>query len=95
MRQFSEFWPQKRALGLHKKKAEGTLVPEKEALEIVGCEKHKSWAKKVADQAITLVRDEQELLPISPKKYKRVYLNVIQKDLDPENAFCAVMEREV
>lgn len=25
--------------------------------------------------------------PISPKKYKRVYLNVIQKDLDPENAF--------
>ena len=65
MRQFSEFWPQKRSLGLHKKKAEGTLVPEKEALEIVGCEKHKSWAKKVADQAITLVRDEQELLPIS------------------------------
>ena len=77
----------KASLGLHKKKAEGTLVPEKEALEIVGCEKHKSWAKKVADQAITLVRDEQELLPISPKKYKRVYLNVIQKDLDPENAF--------
>ena len=30
----------------------------------------KAGRKKVADQAITLVRDEQELLSISPKKYK-------------------------
>lgn len=77
----------KASLKLHKKKAEGTLVPGKEALDVVGCKAHKEWAAKVADQAITLVRDEQELLPISPKKYKRVYLNVIQKDLDPEHPF--------
>ncbi len=49
----------------------------------------------MADQAITLVRDEQELLPISPKKYKRVYLNVIQKDLDPENALCSHGKRSL
>lgn len=77
----------KASLGLHRKKAEGTLVPGTEALETVGCEKHRSWAKEVADRAITLVRDRAHLLPLSPTKYRRVYLNVIQKDMDPENPF--------
>lgn len=77
----------KASLHLQKKKKENTLVPDKEARKIVGCETHKKWAEEVADQAITLVRDEQKLLPISPKRFKRVYLNVIQKDLDPQNAF--------
>lgn len=77
----------KASLNLHKKKKEGTLVPGKEALRIVGCKEHKTWAKKVADQSVTLVRDEQKLLPLSPKKYKRVYLNVIQKDMNPENDY--------
>ena len=53
----------------------------------MGCQTHKTWAKEVADQAITLVRDNQNLLPISPKKYKRVYLNVIQKDSHPDSPF--------
>lgn len=77
----------KASLNLHKKKKEGTLVPGKEALRIVGCKEHKCWAEKVAEQSITLVRDEQQLLPVSPEKYKRVYLNVIQKDMNPENAY--------
>lgn len=41
----------------------------------------------MADHAVTLVRDEQKLLPLSVKKYRRVYLNVIQKDLSPEHPF--------
>lgn len=77
----------KASLKLHKRKAEGTLAPGKEALQIIGCEQHQQWAEKVADQAITLVRDEQKLLPLSTEKYRRVYLNVIQKDLNPENPF--------
>ena len=77
----------KASLNLHKKKKEGTLVPGKESLRIVGCKEHKTWAKKVADKSVTLVRDEQKLLPLSPKKYKRVYLNVIQKDMNPENDY--------
>ena len=77
----------KASLHLHEKQKEHRLVPEASARSIVGCEEHKQWAKEVADQAITLVRDEQKLLPISPQKYKRVYLNVIQKDTDPQNAF--------
>lgn len=77
----------KASLHLHEKKRTKTLVPGEESIKIVGCQTHKIWAKEVADQAITLVRDDQNLLPISPKKYKRVYLNVIQKDLNPDSPF--------
>ena len=88
----------KASLRLPEKQAAGTLVPGPEALPIVGCEKHKAWAKNVADKAITLVRDEQKLLPISPRKYRRVYLNVIQKSSDPDDPtvqqWKALFERE-
>lgn len=77
----------KASLHLPEKQAEGKLVPGAEALAVVGCEKHTAWAKKVADRAITLVRDEQNLLPISPNKFRRVYLNVIQKSNDPNDPF--------
>ena len=75
----------KASLKLPEKKAAGTLVPGPEALDTVGQEKFTSWAKEVAEKSVTLVRDDQNLLPISPKKYKRVYLNVIQKSMDPED----------
>ncbi len=73
----------KASLGLPEKKAAGTIVPGPEALSIVGCEEHKRWAAECADKSVTLVRDTQNLLPVSPKRYKRVYLNVIQKSTDP------------
>lgn len=75
----------KAALRLHEKQKTGTLVPGQEALSVVGCEKHRAWAKEVADKAVTLVKDTQQLLPLSGEKFKRVYLNVIQKDLSPDN----------
>lgn len=88
----------KAALKLPQKQKEGKLVPGEEALSVVGCEQHRAWAKDVADRAITLVRDTQNLLPISPEKYKRVYLNVIQKDMDPDSpvvtAWKALFEKE-
>ena len=77
----------KAALGLHEKQIRHTLVPEETALGTVGCQTHKEWAKQVADQAVTLVRDEKKLLPLSPKRFRRVYLNVIQKDPDPGHPF--------
>ncbi len=77
----------KASLHLHTKKASGTLVPDEDALAVIGCGKHKAWAREVADRAITLVRDKESLLPISPQKYKRVYLNVIQKEMDPEHPY--------
>ncbi len=75
----------KAALSLPEKQREGTLVPKKSGLALVGCEKHRQWARQVADQSVTLVKDTQNLLPISPEKYKRVYLNVIQKSMSPED----------
>ncbi len=71
----------KASLKLHEKK----LVPGEESLGVVGNETHRGWANEVADKAITLVKDSQNLLPISPEKFPRVYLNVIQKDMSPES----------
>lgn len=77
----------KASLHLHEKQERGELVPGPEALQMVGCEQHRAWAREVADRAVTLVRDEQQLLPISPKRYRRVYLNVIQHEMSPEDAY--------
>jgi beta-N-acetylhexosaminidase len=69
----------KAALGLHDKQREGTLVPEREVIhDVVGCPLYKEYAAECADKAITLVKDTQQLLPISADKTKRVYLNVIE-----------------
>ena len=75
----------KASLGLHRKQREGTLVPGPEALEVVGKAEFRAWSDEVADRAVTLVHDRQNLLPISPEKYRRVYLNVLQKSNDPND----------
>lgn len=67
----------KAALRLPEKKAEGTLVKGPEALEILSCEKHDTWAKECADQGVTLVKDTQNLLPLNPEKHKRVLLELM------------------
>ena len=72
------------SLNLEKKKQEGRLIDPAQR-EQVGCEQFKAWAKQVAEDAITLVRDKKGVLPISPKKYPRIYLNVIQKNVIPES----------
>lgn len=76
----------KASLRLPEKQAAGTIVPGAEALDTVGCEQFRAWADETADRAVTLVHDTQQLLPISPKKYPRLYLNVIQKSTDPDDA---------
>ncbi|MCQ2559030.1 MAG: glycoside hydrolase family 3 protein [Oscillospiraceae bacterium] len=77
----------KASLHLPEKQAAGTLVPPPEALAAVGSEQFRAWADEVADKAITLVQDRKKLLPLSPAKHPRLYLNVIQKDADPNNEF--------
>ena len=88
----------KASLRLPEKKVAGSIVPGTEALAVVGCEEHKRWAAECADKSVTLVRDTQSLLPLSPKKTKRVYLNVIQKNTDPGDPLVqqwrALFERE-
>lgn len=67
----------KAALKLPQKKKEGTLVPKAEALGILQCKKHVSWAAECADQGVTLVKDTQDLLPIHPDKQKRILLEIM------------------
>jgi beta-N-acetylhexosaminidase len=45
--------------------------------EIVGCEDHRKLAEDCADQSVTLVKDSQQLLPVSPEKHPRVWLFIL------------------
>lgn len=62
-------------LGLPEKRKLGTLFPGN--MSVLGCEKHQVWAKECAEKAVTLVKDNQNLLPISPKKTPRIRLTVL------------------
>ncbi|MCI8441522.1 MAG: glycosyl hydrolase [Provencibacterium sp.] len=64
----------KAALGLHRKKAQGTLLPEKENISIVGCEEHQKQSYEAANQYITLVKDTQKMLPLLPATHPRIRL---------------------
>lgn len=67
----------KAALSLHTKKADGTLVPNEDALSVLNCDEHIAWTKECADKSITLVKNNEGILPITPEKYKRVLLHVL------------------
>ena len=75
----------KASLRLHEKQRAGTLVPEESALSVLGCGEHAAWAAECADRAITLVKDNQGLLPLDPKKLPRVRLTVLGEN--QEGAF--------
>lgn len=67
----------KASLKLHKQKEEGTLVPDESALEVLNCAEHRAWASECADKAITLVKDTQNLLPLTLEKHRRILLYVL------------------
>ncbi len=64
-------------LKLHKKKAEGTLVPGEEALAGLRSSQFQEWAKEVADKGITLIKDTRQYLTITPERYKKIALFVL------------------
>ena len=87
----------KAALKLHEKQKSGTLAPKKENLSVIGCAQHREWAKECADKAVTLVKDTQHLLPISPEKHKRVLFEIMGKCPSEQRVaqrFIADMEKE-
>lgn len=63
----------KAALGLHKK------ISNDEDLRctLIRCEVHREWTRTCADEAITLVKNKHNIVPISPEKYKKVLLIVL------------------
>ena len=87
----------KAALKLHSKQIAGKLVPTDDEMQSIGCKKHLQWAKECADKAITLVKDGQGLLPITPKKHKRVLYQILGGCASKQritNHFFALMEKE-
>lgn len=67
----------KAALGLHKNQ---TLPTMEAARAVIGCDEHKAWAKECADKAITLVKEEQGVLPLDTKKYKKILYCPIESE---------------
>lgn len=65
----------KASLGLHK-----TALPGGEELRWLGCAEHRAWAEECAGKAVTLVKDTQNLLPLSPEKTRRVRLTVLGEE---------------
>jgi beta-N-acetylhexosaminidase len=82
----------KAALMLHEKQRAHALVPNKEALDIIGCEEHLKWAYECADEAATLVKDTQKLLPINPVKHKKVLLQILGDFKSNDRVFGKVTE---
>lgn len=70
----------KASLGLHRK---GNRPSLENALKVVGCEKFSGYAAKVADESITLVKEEEGVLPLTPEKYKRVLVYDIESGENP------------
>ncbi len=82
----------KASLKLHLKKEAGTLLPDRSAMDCIGCDEFIKWQEKNADESITLVRDTQKLLPLSPTKTPKMYLNVIQHSDDPNEPKAVAMK---
>ena len=59
----------KASLELHTK---NNLPDVERAKKTVGCAEHKAVSGEVAEQSITLVKEEKGVLPISPDKYRRI-----------------------
>lgn len=68
----------KASLNLHKRQAEGTLVPEESALSGLRTPQFVEWAKECADKSVTLVKNNAGLLPLKDVKGKKLYLNVLE-----------------
>lgn len=65
------------SMGLFEKQAAGTLVPDEEALSVLGKPEYVALAKECADKAVTLVKDEEKNLPITPETHKKIMVYVM------------------
>jgi beta-N-acetylhexosaminidase len=71
----------KAALRLPERRANGTLVPAWEAASAaIGTPEHLRWAQECAQKAITLVKEETGVLPLSPARTPRVLLYPIESE---------------
>lgn len=62
----------KASMGLHLGRP--AVPPESQRARLLGSEAHRGWAKGVAGGCVTLVKDTQSLLPLSPDRHRRILL---------------------
>lgn len=72
-------------LGLHR------VQEWKADLTIPGMEAHRVIAQNIADESVTLVKDEHHLLPFTASKYRRVLLQPFSNNANGE-AVCEMMQ---
>lgn len=74
----------KARLGLHKTPREEILPPKAEAMSRIGLAENTAVAPKLADDAITLVKNKQpQNLPISPTTHKRILVVSVSGPQNP------------
>jgi beta-N-acetylhexosaminidase len=61
----------KASLGLHR---DAGLPGETERPRLFASDEHRGWSKEVAESLVTLVRDDQDLLPLSPTTHRRLLI---------------------
>jgi beta-N-acetylhexosaminidase len=70
----------KASMGLHLNRS----LPKPERRDAsLGSAEHKAWAREVAEGSVTLVKDVQSLLPLSPKQHRRILLAEIRDRRSP------------
>lgn len=95
----------KAALKLPEKQRDGTLFPSwEDAKQKIRTPLFRSWAKECADRAVTLVKEERGIFPITPARFPRILfcqmtpLSQPKEDLNnPANAqgyFCQRLREE-
>lgn len=67
----------KASMGLHKKQEQGLLIPDEKNLCVVGCSEFKEKAKECANRAVTLVKDENHVLPLTVDRHKRLFVSIM------------------
>lgn len=84
-----------RILALKESRKIGIDRNEKDDKKIVGNATFKAWTKECADRSVTLVKDDKNVLPLSPLKYKRIYLNVIENATDNNSPLAKELKKRL
>ncbi|MFT3799017.1 glycoside hydrolase family 3 protein [Microbacterium sp.] len=67
----------KAALGLHKPAAPLSVEA---ARATIGSDRHQQWSQEIADRSITLVKEQDGVLPLSPQTHKRILFIPLEDD---------------
>lgn len=64
----------KARMGLHRKSLDEMVPPVSVMESTLGCAEHKAMTKEIADKCVTLVKNKDNVFPLTPERYKRILL---------------------